>query len=108
MKKRAYWLGSLVLVLAALLLHFNALKVASKQVKMINQANQLSGEEESELLAQSRALGTKIDRMVICGRLTAGMGTLCLLAACRREEPVPLLSIVLLLGLYVLLQFAVV
>ena len=109
MKKQAYCLASLILVVVALCLHFGAKDQASKGVSLRAHTVTVSAEDKQQMeAAGTRFVGTGAI-FGLLGLCMAVASLFCLFVSFRRHEPEWRRSVpVALLAVYVLLEFTLV
>jgi hypothetical protein len=109
MKKRAFSLGSLLLILLAIFLHIEGFGAAAQKTRNRNNAiNTADVQKQQELKSEANRLSHKSDMLIMSGWGLAVAGIIRLCVSYRRDEPVSRAGRIVLLAFYVLLQFGTV
>jgi hypothetical protein len=110
MKTRAFWIAALVSALTAILLHWAALAKAADGVRSFNScANLDTPEKQRQVFLDEAHHFYNISNNLRCaGIAVAILSVVCLFVSKRKDESVRYSVVVVLLAVYLLLQFAVV
>jgi hypothetical protein len=109
MKKRAFSLASLLLILLAILLHMGGFGAAAEKTRNKNNAmNTTDVQKQQALYSEANHLSHKSDKLIMTGWGLAVAGIICLYVSYRRDEPASRAGQIILLAFYVLLQFGTV
>ena len=109
MKKRAFSLSSLLLVLLAIFLHMEGFGAATEKTRNSSNAmHTVDVQKQQELKSEANRLSHKSDVLIMSGWGLAVTGIICLYVSYRRDEPVSRAGQIILLMFYVLLQFGTV
>jgi hypothetical protein len=110
MKKRAFWLGSLVFVSAAICLHFVALNNAGRGALSYARAADVNATEDQRqaLKTEAHQYSKAADSFRFAGIGVAILSVVSLIQSYRKNERAIRPITIVMLGLYLLLQLAVV
>ena len=110
MKKRVFWITSLVLALAAVFLHWVALAKTVNGNADINQAGNLDILEQQRqiFMDQAHHFYHLANNLRYAGMAVAILGVACLIISSHKNESAPRWLPIIVLTFYLLLQLAIV
>ncbi|MDD5139712.1 MAG: hypothetical protein PHY43_05555 [Verrucomicrobiales bacterium] len=109
MKKRAFSLASLFLILIAIFLHMGGFGAAAEKTRNKNNAmNTADVQKQQGLYSEANRLSHRSDMLIMSGWGLAVAGVICLYLSYRRDESASRAGQIILLAFYVLLQFGTV
>jgi hypothetical protein len=104
MKKRAFSLVSLLLILLAIFLPLEGFGAAAEKTRNRNNAmNTADVQKQQELKSEVNHLSHKSNMLIMSGWGLAVAGIICLCVSHRRDEPASQAGQIILLAFYVLL-----
>jgi|SRR5882724_6952249 len=108
MKKRAFSLGSLLLIFLAIFLHLQGFGAAGEKNRNRNAMNTTNVQKQQELRSEANRLSHKSDMLIMSGWGLAAASIICLYVSYRRDESGSRAGQIILLAFYVFLQFGTV
>src|SRR5476651_2647662 len=101
MKKRVFWIGSLVLILLASSFHLEGIKADQGRALRLGSAEQTKDIEQKQTLkTEAKQLGNKSEEFVLSGRVFGVLSVLGFYFSYRRHEPVHHIVSITLLVLF--------
>jgi hypothetical protein len=105
MKKCAFWIGSLILILMASAFHLEGIKTDQERALRFGNAEQINDTDQKQTLkTEAKQLGDKSEELIILGRIIGILSAIGFYFSYRRHESVHYTVSIALLVLFVLLE----
>jgi hypothetical protein len=106
MKKRVFWIGSLVLILAASSFHLEGIKADQERALRLGSAAHTQDIEQKQTLkTEAKQLGNKSVELIFFGRVIGILSVIGFYFSYRRQESVYHIVSIVLLVFFALLEF---
>jgi hypothetical protein len=106
MKKRVFWIGSLVLILLASSFHLEGIKADQGRALRLGSAEYtIDIERKQTLKTEAKQLGDKSEELILLGRVVGVLSVIGFYFSYRRHEPVHYIISIALLVFFALLEF---
>jgi len=106
MKKRVFWIGSLILILVASSFHLEGIIADQGRALRLGSAEHTKDIEQKQTLTmEAKQLGDRSEGLILFGRVVGILSLIGFYFSYRRREPSPHMVSIVLLVFFALLEF---